>query len=170
MEIDQLKRGFWGYQKDSVYQLVSSMEDKFSTTLLEKEEEIKKKEEMYLSRIHTLENELLETKQKLENHVTHQDMISMTLLDAKRFAQTMQAEAEEKQKAEMEKFYEDLKQKKKELLHYQKSISDLREKVRETLNSMDMQIQGLTDTAEETMQSAPCGNMSLFERKSESGE
>ena len=36
MKLDQLKKGFWGYQKASVYEYITMMEEEFSEKLAEK--------------------------------------------------------------------------------------------------------------------------------------
>ena len=41
MRLDEIKRGFWGYKKDSVYQYVALMEEDFSAKLLKKDEQLK---------------------------------------------------------------------------------------------------------------------------------
>ena len=42
MRLDELKKGFWGYKRDSVYQYVALMEEDFSAKLLEKDGQMKK--------------------------------------------------------------------------------------------------------------------------------
>lgn len=42
MRLEELKRGFWGYKRDSVYQYIAQIEEEFSTKLLEKDEQLKK--------------------------------------------------------------------------------------------------------------------------------
>lgn len=37
MHLDQLKKGLWGYRKDSVFQYIASQEEVFSQKLLEKD-------------------------------------------------------------------------------------------------------------------------------------
>ena len=36
MRMEELQTGFWGYQKEGVYKLIASMEESFSTKLMEK--------------------------------------------------------------------------------------------------------------------------------------
>ena len=36
MKLDQLKKGFWGYKKASVYEYINMMEEEFSEKLAEK--------------------------------------------------------------------------------------------------------------------------------------
>ena len=37
MQLDELKKGFWGYQKEGVFQYITAREEEFSRRLLEKE-------------------------------------------------------------------------------------------------------------------------------------
>lgn len=39
MKTDELKTGFWGYKKFSVYQYINTLEEQFSAQLLEKDRE-----------------------------------------------------------------------------------------------------------------------------------
>ena len=38
MQISELKKGFWGYRKEDVYQYISTLNEEFSKKLLEKDE------------------------------------------------------------------------------------------------------------------------------------
>ena len=37
MQLEELKKGFWGYQKEGVFQYITAREEEFSRRLLEKE-------------------------------------------------------------------------------------------------------------------------------------
>lgn len=41
MRLDEIKKGFWGYRMDGVYQYVAAMEEEFSGKLLEKDNQMK---------------------------------------------------------------------------------------------------------------------------------
>ena len=58
MKLDQLKKGFWGYKKASVYEYITMMEEEFSEKLAEKVTEQKTQEEQYRTQIAALEKEL----------------------------------------------------------------------------------------------------------------
>ena len=87
MELEKLKKGFFGYKKESVYQYIASVEEEFSSKLMEKDEQLKKNEELYLSRIHILEEELKDIKRQYEKQKGEQSVFAATLIEAKRFAE-----------------------------------------------------------------------------------
>ena len=66
MKLDQLKKGFWGYQKASVYEYITMMEEEFSEKLAEKVTEQKNQEEQYRTQIAALEEELSRVRKELE--------------------------------------------------------------------------------------------------------
>lgn len=66
MKLDQLKKGFWGYKKASVYEYITMMEEEFSEKLAEKVTEQKTQEEQYRTQIAALEKELSRVRKELE--------------------------------------------------------------------------------------------------------
>ena len=66
MNMDCLKKGFFGYKKESVYQYFITIESEYSAQMKKKDEENKQEADRYLERIHRLEKELEETKKQME--------------------------------------------------------------------------------------------------------
>ena len=93
MELEKLKKGFFGYKKESVYHYIASVEEEFSSKLLEKDEQLKKNEELYLSRISSLEEELKDIKKKYEEQKSEKSVVAATLIEARRFAEQLKKEA-----------------------------------------------------------------------------
>ena len=65
MHLDQLKKGLWGYRKDSVFQYIASQEEVFSQKLLEKDAQAEGAARQYQERIQALEEENRKLRQKL---------------------------------------------------------------------------------------------------------
>ena len=42
MRLDELKKGFWGYKKESVYQYIAAMEDEAARKLVQQQEQAEK--------------------------------------------------------------------------------------------------------------------------------
>lgn len=170
MNLDQLRRGFFGYQKADVYQYISSLEEEFSAKLMEKDEENKKIEEQYKERVIQMEQELKEARQKLGNMMNEQMMIGAALMEAKRYSEQLKKEAEsdkEKARAELE---EQVEQSRNELERYRKQIASVRDTFENMLKNMDEKAEKLEIKVEELKEDYPGRNMSLFERKSETDE
>ena len=170
MEIDKLKRGLFGYKKESVYQYIASVEDDFSSKLLEKDDKIKKNEEIYLSKINKLEEELKEVKRQYEEQKGEKTVVAATLIEARRFAEQLKKETEEKENKALKEFENELSKKRKELKEYQEQIENLRKTIVSMLNETDGKIKNVENEIETVKQACPGKNMTLFERKKEISE
>ncbi|MGI5959147.1 MAG: hypothetical protein ACOX60_07020 [Massiliimalia sp.] len=168
MKLDDLKKGFWGYQKSSVYQYIAFVEEEFSMKLMEKDAQLRTNEEQYCKRIRQLEEELQEIRQKYESQKEEEMMIASTLLDAQHFAQILRAETEQKEQEEYQKWEEELSKNQKELNQYHLRVMDLREKFCSLLHAMDEEVQNFEQQIQALKQASPDKNMTLFERKTES--
>ena len=165
MNLDQLKKGFFGYKKTSVYEYISSLEEEFSNKLLEKDSLNQKKEEEQLSKIQKLESELKETKQQLDTLRSEQMMIGSTLREAKRYAERLKIEAEEEKEKAHQQLEHDLAQSREELEHYHAQINTLKEAFANLLHDMDKNVKKLDIQVQTLKEESPRRNMTLFERK-----
>ena len=52
MQLDELKKGFWGYQKEGVFQYITAREEEFSRRLLEKEAQADQALQRAQTRVH----------------------------------------------------------------------------------------------------------------------
>ena len=170
MKLDQLKKGFWGYKKASVYEYIALMEEEFSTKLLKKDEEYKENEEKYIERIRLLEDELKKVNQELENQKKEQMTISSTLMEATKYAEVLRKEAKETAKKERIQWEKELSESKNELNRYHKHVSNLREELCSILHKMENEAAEFEGQIIEIKSECPIHNMTLFERKNESGE
>lgn len=165
MELDKLKKGFFGYKKASVYEYIVFLEEEFSAKLMEKDAQNKANEEQYLSKIQQMEEELKELRQKCDTQHGEQTMIAATLVEAKRFAEQLKQESAAKEEEAWKKFEKELKEKYRELKMYQDQIADIRKGFLEALRAMDEQLQEVEGTVEAAKSECPGRNMTLFERK-----
>ena len=165
MKFDQMKKGFFGYQKASVYEYIAMVEEEFSSKLMEKEEQYQQNEEQYQKKIARLEEELREMREQLEQKREEQMTIASTLLDATRYAETLRQETEEKIQAENRKWEEELAAKQRELNQYYAQILNVREMFCNLLHDMEERAGGFEHQIEMVKAAAPGRNMTLFERK-----
>lgn len=93
MRMEELQTGFFGYRKESVYQLIASMEENFSSKLMEKDAQHTKAMQDAQIKIAELETELRTVRAEHLSSRKDQDMISDTLLDAQAYAQKLRAES-----------------------------------------------------------------------------
>ena len=168
MNLEQLKKGFFGYNKSSVYQYISSQEEEFSKKILEKAEEHKKIEEQYLEKIKQLEQELQETKQRVETLQNDQMMISAAWMEATRYAEQLKKEAEQQKEKDRQKWKQQVEKANKELEHYQARVKNVREMVTSLLHNLDEKSMNINTQIQTLQEECPSHNMALFERKNES--
>lgn len=170
MKLDQLKKGFFGYKKASVYEYISLMDEEFSAKLLEKEAEYRKGEEQYRERIIALEEELNQVRDQLEQQRKEQMTIASTLMEATRYGESLRQAAQAREQKEREAWEKKLAENEKEINKYHEQIKSVREMFGSLLRAMDEQIQTVEQKAEAVKSSCPSHNMTLFERKNDAEE
>ncbi len=139
MKLDQLKKGFWGYKKASVYEYINMMEEEFSEKLAGKVTE-QREEEEYRTQITSLEEELSRVRKELEEQKKEQMNVAAALMEAVRYKDELQQEAQEKMQEERAAWEKKLEEGAKELNGYQKQIAKVREMVQGLLQSMDAKL------------------------------
>ena len=165
MTLGELKSGFFGYKKTSVYQYITSMEEKFSAMLAAKEEEAGKAAERYQQRIDALEAELRQIKEQYEAQRSEQLVIANTLMEAQRYAEKVKRETEQKRQEAQQRLEEAAAEKNRELEGYSKQIQDLRAQFLAALREMDDTAGQLEKRAEQLRESGCGQNLSLFCRR-----
>lgn len=167
MKTDELKTGFWGYKKFSVYQYINTLEEQFSAQLLEKDRESREALEQEQQRVRQLEQELEDLRRQMEEQQREQMLIAATLLDAQRYAEQLKQEADAREREAQQRMDSALKQREQMLARYDERLSRLRGQFVSMLREMDDSASELSAAVEEAKASAPAGNMSLFQRRPE---
>ncbi len=167
MTLDHLKKGFWGYQKSSVYEYVTALEGDFSQKLMEQEAKARDSETQYQERVRQLEEELTTLRQQYEAQQAEQRMISSTLIEAKKYAETLKQEADAAAQAERQAWERELEQMHKALNQYRLQVRTLREQFSTMLQALDDQVEDFDQQAQATASDCPGRNMNLFHRKQE---
>ena len=107
MQLDELKKGFWGYQKEGVFQYITAREEEFSRRLLEKEaqadqalqraqtrvQELEQEAVDAWSRVRALEQELQSLREERDALRKQQAMVADALLDARAYAGRLREES-----------------------------------------------------------------------------
>lgn len=165
MTLSELKSGFFGYRKTSVYQYITSLEEQFSSKLMEQEAQARKDAEQYQQRIQQLEEELAAIREQYETQRSQQLVVADTLLDAQRWAGQLRQEAEEQRQQASQQLEEEVGRQNRELERYRAQVQALREAFRSTLQELDGQAAKLEEQVDETLAAAPDHNLSLFQRR-----
>lgn len=165
MNLDSLKKGWFGYQKASVYEYIAQIEATYADKLAQQEAAAKETEQGYVERIRRLEEELTQLRQQYEAQRSEQLMVSGALLDAKRYAQTLRQEAEEREAQERRELEAEWTQIRQELALRRDQSGRLRRLLQDLLGELDRQTEDYEDQVEQAQQEmTDCGNLSLFQR------
>lgn len=165
MQLDEMKKGLWGYQKASVFQYVAAREEEFSRRLLEKDQQAEQAARQYQERIQALEQEGRELRAELEELRRRQSMISDALLDAQAFSERMKAETQAQEQSARERLRQELDVQTRELNSYRDQVSALRRALQDTLRDLETQTGQLERQIEVLEGDRPQGNLTLFQRR-----
>lgn len=137
MRMDELKRGLWGYKKDSVYRYIVSVEEKASERVAEKEARLEKQEEQSKQQIAKLEADLKALREENAALRENQALAFSTLMEAQKYAGQLREDSLCREQQAREEFSAVLQQKVRQLEGYLDSIQRFRETVQELLKEFD---------------------------------
>lgn len=169
MKTEELKTGFWGFKKYSVYQYITGLEEQFSAKLLEKDAEDRALLERERERVRELESELASLRRRQEEHSAEQQLISGALVEAQRHAEALRSQSEAKEQQARRELMDEAEQRRRELERYDLRLQQLREQLRSMLREMDQSAEKLREDLGLTLQQLPEQNLSLFHRRAEPG-
>ena len=163
MRLEELKKGFWGYQKDAVFQYIIQHEGIFTQKLAEKDAQLERIDRQAQDHIRELEQENRELKEELSRLREQQDQISQAILDARASAEALKAETRAQEESAQEKIRHALGQDLAELASYLELVTDLRKAIRTAIEGLDQQAEKMEQQAEKLYEAAPKGNLTLFQ-------
>lgn len=148
MRMDELKKGLWGYKKDSVYHYIVSIEEKASERLAEKDARLEKLEAESKRQLAQMENENKQQVRELEAVAQalreenaalrdNQAVVFSTMLEAQKYAEQLKADSERQKQLAQEKFSADIRQKNRQLEEHTGQIRQLRAMIWEMLKEFD---------------------------------
>ena len=137
MRMEELKRGFWGYQKEGVYRCITSMEEEFSARLMEKDAALAKLEEQYQARVRELEEALARAQEENRAQSRSQAAISEALLRAQDYAQKLREESQRQEETVRRDIAARAHRQQRELDAYQGELDRLRQTIRTLLEELD---------------------------------
>ena len=143
MRMEELKRGFWGYTRESVYRCITAMEEEFSARLLEKDAAVTRLEEQYQGRIRELEESLAQVQREGEAQRRDQATISEALLNAQEYARGLREETQRQEEEVRRELDAQIQRQRRELEAYQGELKRLRETFQALLEEMDGRMEAL---------------------------
>ena len=167
MRMEELQTGFFGYRKESVYQLIASMEENFSSKLMEKDAQHTKAMQDAQIKIAELETELRTVRAEPLSSRKDQDMISDTLLDAQAYAQKLRAESISQEQQLRGQLQEEAQRQRAQLEDYARQLGQLHSAILTLLREMEERTQTMEEQVAAAVEQAPEPelNLSLFLKK-----
>ena len=162
MKTEELKTGFWGYKKFSVYQYITALEEEFSAKLVEKEQESRTLLEQERQRVRELEEDLRALRQQYEAQKKEQMLIADTLMEAQRYAEEMKAQSQEREQTVRQQLEEALARREQEIRQYDLQLKRLRELFYSMLQEMDASAKEFGGELEDIKSQAPEKTLSVF--------
>lgn len=169
MQLTDLKKGFWGYQKESVYQYISALDVTFSEKLADKDKESKemireleergreleRENEEMKKETARLEEENAEIRKENEEFKKLQRAISDSILDAKSYAAQLKKETEMKECSLRSQIEEEAARQRRRVESYAHEIDALQENLKTVLGRFDGALQNTKDSASRLSQRDP---------------
>lgn len=137
MRMDELKRGLWGYKKDSVYHYIVSIEEKASARLAEKDAKLEKMGAETKRQISELEAAIKALREENATLRENQTTVFSTMLEAQKYAEQLRADSDRQMQQFQRQLAAAVQQKNQQLASYQEQIRQLRTMIREILKDFD---------------------------------
>lgn len=163
MRLESLKKGFWGYKRDAVFQYITEQEELFSQKMAEKDAQLDRAGQQSQARIQELEQENRGLREELTRLRAQQDQISQAILDARSSAEALRAESRAKEEEARETVRQALERDLAELAGYREQITALRQAIQTALERMGQQAGEMEQQAEELFEATPQRNLTLFQ-------
>ena len=168
MKMEELKTGLFGYRKDGVYRLVASMEESFSSKLMEKDAQSARAMEEAKAKIASLEAELETLRQERQARQDQQGLIARAMLEAQAYARKLEEETREQEEQVRSRLQEQARQQAEVLERYGEQLGQLRASFQSLLRSMDGEageLEQQTAALAAAAPPAPEPNLSLFRKR-----
>ena len=170
MRMEELRTGWFGYRKDSVYQLISSMEEDFSARLLEKDAQHAQLFRQAQEQIAELRAALAAAQEELLAHQRDQNQISGALLDAQDYARRLRADAQAQEEQLRGELQAEARRQRERLEVYGRQIGQLHARIGSLLGEMEAQSRDMEEQIAALAGQAPEPNLSLFREPVGSGD
>ncbi len=176
MQLEEMKMGFFGYQKSAVQQYLANQEAEFSKQLQEKDaqaeqavqqakkriEELEQASADNWARVHRLEQELQSLQAELDGLRQQEAMVADTLLDAQTYAQQIRENSQIQEAQVQEQLRAALDRDFGRLEDYRMKILTLRRALQGTLREFDQRAERLEQQMEDLSHASPAQNLTLL--------
>lgn len=157
MQIQEMKKGLFGYKKESVYQYVSALNEEFSQKLIEKDEKNEVLVKELRERTQALEAELERVKRESEDLRKKQLAVSDSIIDARDYAAQLKSETRRREQALYDQMEARMNKENRRLDGYTENIGKLREQIKDVLEKFDEELKQAESRAGELMRAETAG-------------
>lgn len=140
MQIQEMKKGLFGYKKESVYRYVSSLNEEFSQKLIAKDEKNELLIQELRDRAQTLETELAQMRKECDDLRKKQLAVSDSIVDAQEYAAQLKSETALKERALCNQLEKRMEKENIRLDDYAANISLLRDQLKQLLAHFDEEL------------------------------
>lgn len=137
MRMDELKRGLFGYKKDSVYHYILSVEEKASARVAEKEARLAELEAEMKRQIAGLEATVTALQKENAALQENQSMVLSTMMEAQRYADQLREDSASREQQAQDQLSAAIQQKNQQLDTYRDEIRQLRANIQRMLREFD---------------------------------
>ncbi len=166
MQIQEMKKGLFGYKKESVYQYVSALNEEFSQKLIEKDEKNEVLVKELRERTQALEAELERVKRESEELRKKQLAVSDSIIDARDYAAQLKSETRRREQALYDQMEARMSRENRRLDGYAENIGKLREQIKDVLEQFDEELKQAENKAGELMRAESAGEAETEEEVS----
>lgn len=166
MQLDELRKGFWGYKKESVYRYVVAIEESTSEKLAEKDAKLAQLEEQSQKKILDLEAAVEALREENAALKEHQVMAFSTLLEAQRHAQFLKEESASRERKAQEELDAAVERQARRLEEYSEKIRQLQKAIQGLLAEFGGRVEDMEESLAALQSQAPAHvSVSLFPQK-----
>ena len=167
MQLNELKKGFWGYKKESVYRYIVAIEESTSEKLAEKDAKLTQLEEQSQKKILELEATVDALREENAALKEHQVMAFSTLLEAQRHAQFLKEESAGRERKAQEELDAAVERQDRRLEEYAEKIRQLQKAIQGLLAEFGGKVDDMEESLAVLQSQAPAHvGISLFPQKS----
>lgn len=169
MRLDELKKGFWGYKKESVYQYIAMLEEEASKKLEQQRDQAQKEAVKAEKRIHELEEALRLLREENGALSREQLYISEAMLEAQKFSKQIKEEVLRQQEEARQEMKSACEVHTKQLEEYSAKIGKLSRVLKELLEDMVVETEQVEEEAGRLKEQTPISSLSVFPKKPGNG-
>ena len=159
MRLDELKKSFWGYKKESVHRYISQLEDDASEKLMKKDAQMEQAAEQAKKRIAALEDDLRMARSEIESLRREQTNIAETMLEAQRYVQQIKSQVSAFEQEARAKIQSDLDKQQMELEEYSAMTGDLKQRLQALLQETMEKAEEMQLDIEELKKKSPASRL-----------